>query len=132
MVFFSITSAVFNKYYSNSKMYFQMINMITFFLGILPFQCHICHKEFNHRSHLNVHSRIHSGQKPFKCSQCNKDFSRKASLKHHLQTHGIMDEDVQSNYSDDTDPNIQLTNIDVCFNNFILQIKLNNFLNDLL
>jgi len=81
--------------------------------GILPFQCHICHKEFNHRSHLNVHARIHSGQKPFKCSQCNKDFSRKASLKHHLQTHGIMDEDVQSNYSDDTDPNIQLTNIDM-------------------
>jgi len=47
------------------------------------FQCQICHKECNLASNLNVHMRIHSGEKPYHCSHCEKSFRNPSTLKVH-------------------------------------------------
>ncbi|XP_060074632.1 zinc finger protein 658B-like [Ylistrum balloti] len=48
------------------------------------FPCDICGK---HVYHLNVHLRIHSGEKPFTCCLCDKDFAQREALKIHYRSH---------------------------------------------
>ena len=57
------------------------------FPGDFPFKCDYCDKIFNHRSHLNVHIRTHTGEKPYKCEICGKEFARKSSLRYHARIH---------------------------------------------
>ncbi|XP_022169112.1 zinc finger protein 2-like isoform X3 [Myzus persicae] len=48
-----------------------------------PYQCEICHAEFNRKHIMDDHRRKHTNNKPHKCTECSKCFT----YKHHLNRH---------------------------------------------
>uniref|UniRef100_A0A3Q2G2J8 C2H2-type domain-containing protein n=1 Tax=Cyprinodon variegatus TaxID=28743 RepID=A0A3Q2G2J8_CYPVA len=55
--------------------------------GEKPFGCDVCGQTFIHRGHLNTHFRIHTGDKPFACKECGRRFSHKSNLNAHIRIH---------------------------------------------
>ncbi|XP_017779962.1 PREDICTED: zinc finger protein 143-like isoform X2 [Nicrophorus vespilloides] len=53
------------------------------------FRCSTCNKVYSTANHLNIHVRIHTGQRPYQCmvTGCDKAFATGYSLKAHLRTH---------------------------------------------
>ncbi|XP_039608592.1 zinc finger protein 665-like [Polypterus senegalus] len=49
--------------------------------------CHECCKSFTRRSHLKTHRRIHSGEKTHCCPECGKSFFRSGDLQRHRRIH---------------------------------------------
>ncbi|XP_007544392.1 uncharacterized protein LOC103132521 [Poecilia formosa] len=55
--------------------------------GEKPFQCHICERRFTRKVELNVHLRWHNGEKRHWCQYCGKGFLDYNNLKRHKYTH---------------------------------------------
>ena len=51
------------------------------------FSCSYCDYRNDKEYYMEIHERIHTGEKPFKCSQCDKNFASKTILTRHEQFH---------------------------------------------
>ncbi|XP_044740659.1 zinc finger protein 235-like [Chrysoperla carnea] len=55
--------------------------------GDRPFKCSDCEKQFTTKNKLEKHMLIHKGEKPFKCDICNQCFRQMTHLKRHNLIH---------------------------------------------
>lgn len=55
--------------------------------GVKPHQCHICSRRFTQKVNLQRHMHIHDGSRPFTCRMCCKSFTQKANLQRHILSH---------------------------------------------
>lgn len=55
--------------------------------GVKPHQCHICLRRFTQKVNLQRHMHIHDGSRPFTCRMCSKSFTQKANLQRHILSH---------------------------------------------
>ncbi|XP_069544462.1 zinc finger protein 420-like [Brachyistius frenatus] len=51
------------------------------------FVCSYCGKAFNRPKKVEIHQRVHTGEKPFSCSTCGKTFSEAGNLRKHQRVH---------------------------------------------
>ena len=52
-----------------------------------PNECAICHRILSCKSALQMHYRVHTGERPFKCKICGRAFTTKGNLKTHMGVH---------------------------------------------
>ncbi|GFN93197.1 Zinc finger protein, partial [Plakobranchus ocellatus] len=49
--------------------------------------CEVCGKIYHSQAGLDVHLKLHTGEKPFTCEVCGKAYTNSAGLLYHQKTH---------------------------------------------
>ncbi|VVD00124.1 unnamed protein product [Leptidea sinapis] len=55
--------------------------------GGLYYQCTVCKKKFNSKTHVAYHAYCNGQKKPFHCSECKKSFATQSHYKYHMRVH---------------------------------------------
>ena len=66
---------------------FQLFSFQTEKAKELNFSCDDCGKPFKWKRDLNLHKRLHTGEKLLVCSVCNKGFVTRQTLLNHVVVH---------------------------------------------
>lgn len=56
------------------------------FPGLVGRTCQICGKVVTTKYALQLHTRVHTGERPYKCEVCGKTFNQKGAMKRHERT----------------------------------------------
>ncbi|XP_069693233.1 gastrula zinc finger protein XlCGF57.1-like isoform X1 [Periplaneta americana] len=55
--------------------------------GEKPYQCSVCGQRFIQKGSLSKHNTLHTGERPYNCSLCGKTFRCKSDLNQHTKLH---------------------------------------------
>jgi hypothetical protein len=50
-------------------------------------QCKHCPKTFKYPCHMQIHQRVHNGERPFVCNFCPQTFTQIGNLRSHVRRH---------------------------------------------
>ena len=56
------------------------------------YKCSDCGKIWRSRAKLEVHRRVHTGERPFFCEYCGRTFTQKGHMRSHVLGHVIAGE----------------------------------------
>lgn len=85
--------------------------------------CEFCHKVFSKGHKLNIHRRIHTGEKPYSCETCGKGFARKDHMIKHMNVHLKYRQATKSPKKPEVTTTTLENNISTLFNMYGINLK---------